>query len=302
MPRHSLSRRIWSADVKAFNIVGYILVGLFACLCTLPFYVVLISSFENQSVLIASGYSLTIRSFTLENYRLCLEEPTRILNAYSTTIGVTLVGTLLSVFVCTMTGFVLSRKDFVGRNAMSFFFYFTTLFSGGLAPWYIICTRYLKFKNSYLGLVLPMVFSVWNMIISKNFMKSVPDAIVESAKIDGANDFSIYIRLILPVCKPLIATIGLFSALTFWNDWYNCMLFVTKEEMYTLQYYLQKMLSDAEALTRLAGKTNTVIAKTVPIEGMKMAMTVITTGPILLLYPFVQKYFVKGLTLGAVKG
>lgn len=302
MKMHTSSSRVWTSDVKAFNVFGYSLIGLFTLICVLPFYLIVIASFENQANLIVDGYSLVVRDFSLENYALCLEDPMDIFNAYKTTISVTLVGTFLAVWLCTMTGFVLSRKDFVGRNAWSFFFFFTTLFSGGLAPWYIICTRYLKFKNSFWGLMLPMVFSVWNMIISKSFMKGIPDAIVESAKIDGANDFTIYLRLILPVSKPLIATIGLFSALTFWNDWYNCMLFVTKEHMYTLQYYLQKMLSDAEALTRLAGKTNAVVVKTVPIEGMKMAMTVITTGPILLLYPFVQKYFVKGLTIGAVKG
>ena len=152
----------------------------------------------------------------------------------------------------------------------------------------MLCVRYLHFKNSYIGILLPLMFSVWNMIIAKSFMNGIPSAITESAKIDGANDFVIFMKLILPLSKPLIATLSLFSALAYWNDWYNCMLYITNEDMFTLQYYLQRMLG--------------IALPSVPLENMKMAMTVIATGPIVLLYPFVQRYFVKGLTIGAVKG
>ena len=147
--------------------------------------------------------------------------------------------TAFAVFIATMTGYVLSRKDFPWRNKFSFFFFFTTLFSGGLVPWYMLCVRYLHFKNSYIGILLPLMFSVWNMIIAKSFMNGIPSAITESAKIDGANDFVIFMKLILPLSKPLIATLSLFSALAYWNDWYNCMLYITNEDMFTLQYYLQ---------------------------------------------------------------
>ena len=215
-----------------------------------------------------------------------------------------MVGTIISIFINTMTGYVLSRKDFRARNFFSFFFFFTTLFSGGLVPWYIICVRYLNLKNTLYALILPLLFSVWNMIIAKSFMSSLPAAITESAKIDGANDFLIYIKLIMPLSTPLIATLGLFSALAYWNDWYNCMLFITKSNKYDLQYYLQTMLNNADALRKAAAASNGAVAVNtqVPLEGMKMAMTVIATGPIVLLYPFVQRYFVKGLTIGAVKG
>lgn len=221
--------------------------------------------------------------------------------AYATTISVTLIGTMCAVFLSTMTGYVLSRKDFPWRNKFSFFFFFTTLFSGGLVPWYMQCVRYMNFKNSYIALILPLMFSVWNMIIAKSFMSGIPAAISESAMIDGANDFLIFIRLILPLSKPLIATLGLFSALAYWNDWYNCMLFITDETKFTLQYYLQRMLGSAEAM-RIAAEKSGIDLPSVPLEGMKMAMTVIATGPIVLLYPFVQRYFVKGLTIGSVKG
>ena len=191
--------------------------------------------------------------------------------------------------------------DRTSRGETDLRFSSSSLFNGGLVPWYVLCTRYLHFKDSYLAILIPMMFSVWNMIIAKSFMRGIPAAISESAKIDGANDFTIYVRLILPLSKPLIATLGLFAALAYWNDWYNCMLFINKEEFWNLQYYLQRMLGSAEAMRIVAEKSGLPLTN-VPLQSMKMAMTVIATGPIILLYPFVQRYFVKGLTIGAVKG
>ena len=288
-------------DVLSVNIVGGILIGLFALVCLMPFYLIIIASFTEETSLIRNGYPLIPTDFSIQSYLLCLKNPIAIVRAYGTTISVTLIGTALSVFLATMTGYVLSRKDFPWRNQFSFFFFFTTLFSGGLVPWYMLCVRYLHFKNSYIGLFLPLMFSVWNMIIAKSFMAGIPAEISESAKIDGANDITIFIKLILPLSKPLLATLGLFAALAYWNDWYNCMLYVTDENMFTLQYYLQRVLGSAEAMRIVAEKSGMALPS-VPLESMKMAMTVIATGPIVLLYPFVQRYFVKGLTIGAVKG
>ena len=295
------ARRRMTADVLSVNLVGYVLMGLFALICIFPFYLVIVASITPEQTLIRNGYPLFPVTFDLQSYALCLKNPVSILTAYANTFGVTIVGTACAVFLAAMTGYVLSRQDFLYRNKFSFFFFFTTLFHGGLVPWYILCVRYLKLKNSYLALILPLVFSVWNMIIAKSFMKGIPSAITESAKIDGANDFTIFIRLILPLSKPLLATLTLFSALTYWNDWFNNMLFVTKEEMFMLQYYLQRMLANAEALKRVATSSGISIPS-LPLEGMKMAMTIIATGPIVLMYPLVQRYFVKGLTIGAVKG
>jgi len=290
-----------TADVMTVNVVGYALMGLFALICIFPFYLVIVASFTPEQTLIRSGYPLYPVAFDLQSYALCLKNPTSILTAYLNTFGVTVVGTAGAVFLASMTGYVLSRQDFPYRNKFSFFFFFTTLFHGGLVPWYILCVRYLKLKNSYLALILPLMFSVWNMIIAKSFMKGIPSAITESAKIDGANDFAIFIKLILPLSKPLLATLTLFSALAYWNDWFNNMLFVTRENMFMLQYYLQRMLANAEALKRVASASGITIPS-LPLEGMKMAMTIIATGPIVLMYPLVQRYFVKGLTIGAVKG
>ena len=232
--------------------------------------------------------------FDLQSYALCLKNPVSILTAYANTFGVTFVGTACAVFLTSMTGYVLSRQDFPYRNKFSFFFFFTTLFHGGLVPWYILCVRYLKLKNSYLALILPLMFSVWNMIIAKSFMRGIPSAITESAKIDGANDFlHLYPADSAAFSKPLLATLTLFAALTYWNDWFNNMLFVTKEEMFMLQYYLQRMLANAEALKRVASNSGISIPS-LPLEGMKMAMTIIATGPIVLMYPLVQRVLRQG--------
>ncbi len=293
--------RRMSKDTLAVNVLGYVMIGLFALICVIPFYLIIVASFTPEASLIRNGYPLILTEFSVQSYLLCLKNPLSILKAYGTTIGVTAAGTVLSVFVASMTGYVLSRKDFPWRNKLSFFFFFTTLFNGGLVPWYMMCIRYLNFKNSYLGVLLPLMFSVWNMIIAKSFMNGIPNAISESAKMDGANDFVIFTRLILPLSKPLLATLSLFSALAYWNDWYNCMLYITNENMFTLQYYLQRILGSAEAM-RLVAEKSGIALPSVPLESMKMAMTVIATGPIVLLYPFVQRYFVKGLTIGSVKG
>ena len=294
-------RLVQGRDDRIIQLIGYMLIGIFALICVLPFYLIVVASFTDESSLIRNGYPLFFRDFSIESYKLCLKNPMSILIAYANTLGVTLVGTLIAILLATMTGYVLSRKDFPWRNKFSFYFFFTTLFNGGLVPWYIMCVRYLHMKNSYMGLILPLLFSVWNMIIAKTFMNGIPAAISESAKMDGANDMVIFVKLILPLSKPLIATLGLFSALAYWNDWYNCMLYITNENMFNLQYYLQRLLGSAEALRIVAEKSG-IALPSIPLESMKMAMTVIATGPIVLLYPFVQRYFVKGLTIGAVKG
>ena len=290
-----------SKDVLAVNVLGYILIGLFALVCVLPFYLIIVASFTSEASLIRNGYPVIPTDFSVQSYLLCLKNPVSIMKAYLTTIGVTAGGTLLSVFIATMTGYVLSRKDFPWRNKVSFFFFFTTLFNGGLVPWYLLCTQTLKFTNHLYALILPGLFSVWNMIIAKSFMKGIPYELVESAKVDGASEWLIYFRIMVPLSKPLIATLSLFTALGYWNDWYNCMLFINDSSKWNLQYTLQNILNSSEALNRMASQTGMKVAS-LPAESMKMAMTVVAIGPIILLYPFLQKYFVKGMTVGSVKG
>lgn len=294
-------RRRMSKDVLMFKSVGYSLLFLFAIICLIPFLIVIGSSFTSEASIIKYGYSIWPKEFSLNSYETIFKSPVTIFRAYGVTIIVTAVGTSLSVFLNTMTGYVLQRKDFEWRNKVSFYFFFTTLFSGGLMPWYILCVQYLHLKDSILAMIIPGIVSVWNILLVKGFMAGLPFEITESAKMDGAGDFTIFLKLVWPLSKPVIATIGLFTALTYWNDWYNSMLFINNEKLYSLQYQLYKLVNDAQTLKKIAAESGMVV-DTVPIESTKMALTVVVTGPIILLYPLVQRYFVKGLTLGAVKG
>lgn len=294
-------RKYSSKDIVCFKAIGYPLIFLFAIICLIPLLIVIGSSFTTEAYIIKYGYSIWPREWSLASYRTIFESPMAIIRAYGVTIFVTAVGTGLSVFLNTMAGYVLQRKDFEWRNKLSFFYFFTTLFSGGLMPWYILCVRYLHLKDNILAMILPGIISVWNILLVKGFMLSIPFEMTESAKIDGAGDFSIFVKLIWPLSKPVIATISLFTALIYWNDWFNSMLFINNDHLYSLQYQLYKLINDAKELRKIAAESGTVV-DTVPIESMKMALTVVVTGPIILIYPFVQRYFVKGLTLGAVKG
>jgi putative aldouronate transport system permease protein len=290
-----------TTDRIIFNAIGYVMVTFFSLVCLIPFILVISSSITSEEYIIQHGYSLIPKAISFEGYRISLMNPTSILKAYGVTILVTVIGTFLSVFLCTMTGYVLQRKDFKWRNTISFYFFFTTLFNGGLVPWYILCVQYLHLKNSIFALFVPGLISVWNILIVKGFMRSIPYEITESAKLDGAGDFKIFISIIIPVSKPVIATLGLFTALGYWNDWFSSLLFITNENLFTLQYYLYKLVGSVQALRNVMDKAG-IIVPTLPVESMKMALTVIVTGPIIFLYPFVQKYFVKGLTIGSVKG
>jgi putative aldouronate transport system permease protein len=289
------------ADRIVFNTVAYLVLGGFALICILPFYIIVVASFTSEQLIMREGYGLLIRDFSLEGYQIILKNPEIISRAYLNTICVTVLGTCMAVFLVTMCGYVLQRKDFPWRRGLMLVFYFTMLFNGGLTPYYILCTRYLGFRNQFYALLIPQIFSVWNMIIAKNYMRTIPDEIPESAKMDGAGEFRIFIQLILPLATPLLATLGLFTALAYWNDWYNCMLFIENRDMFTLQYFLQEMLNSIENL-RIVAERSGLVVPVLPSESMKMAMTIVVTGPIILVYPFLQRYFIKGLTIGSVKG
>ncbi|OZQ70576.1 sugar ABC transporter permease [Paenibacillus sp. VTT E-133280] len=289
-------------DRKIFSGIGYVSLIVLAILCIFPFVLVVSSSLTEESKILTEGYQFIPTAFSTEAYSILFKYPDQMIQAYMVTIGVTIIGTLLGLFLTSMTAYALSRKDFKWRNKFSFFFFFTTLFNGGLVPWYLLMVNYLHIKDTLMALVIPMMLNVFYIIVMKSFMGSIPEAIVESAKIDGAGDFKIYARLILPLSKPALATIGLFLALAFWNDWYNALLFISDEKLMPLQYYLYKMLGNMDGMRKAMMGAGAVVTTSIPSESLKMAMTVVATGPILLAYPFVQRYFVQGLTIGAVKG
>ncbi len=216
------------------------------------------------------------------------------------TLFITTFGTVMSLFLSSMAAYSLSRKDLRYRNMLAFFLYFTTLFSGGLAPTYIVVTTILHLKNTLAVLVLGPMFSVFYILILRNFfMNSIPASLSEAAKIDGAGDFTVFLRVVLPLTAPALASIGLFTALAYWNDWWTAMLYVERQSLYPLQYVLYRILS---SVTMAANIVNNVATLNLPKESLKLAMTVISIGPIVFAYPFVQRFFIKGITLGAVKG
>lgn len=289
-------------DRKIFSGIGYVSLIILAILCIFPFILVVSSSFTEESKIVTDGYQFIPTAFSTEAYSILFKYPEQMIQAYLVTIAVTVTGTVLGLFLTSMTAYALSRRDFKWRNNFSFFFFFTTLFNGGLVPWYLLMVNYLDMKDTFAALIIPMMLNVFYIIVMKSFMGGIPDAIVESAKIDGAGDFKIYARLILPLSKPALATIGLFLALAYWNDWYNALLFISNEDLMPLQYYLYKMLGNMDGMRKAMMGAGAVVTTSIPSESLKMAMTVVATGPILLAYPFVQRYFVQGLTIGAVKG
>lgn len=288
-----------SFDQVLFQVLAYIVVGGIGFVTLFPFLVLLGSSFASEHEIITSGYTMFPKEFSFDAYKLVFLNPQKILRAYGVTIGLTSFGTLIALFFSSMAAYVLYRKDVKYRNALAFFLYFTTLFQGGLAPYYIIVSRMMHLKNTPFVLLLVPMFQVFHILILRNYLNSIPDSLFEAAKIDGAGDFAIFIRVILPLSKPALAAVGLFTALIYWNDWWTAMMFVEKEAYAPLQFVLYQILSSVNVAANMVNNMATV---DMPKESLKLAMTVISTGPILLLYPFVQKYFVKGITMGAVKG
>ena len=284
-----------------FNIIGYILVGLVAIICLLPFIMLISGSFSSEQAIRFTGYGLLPKEFTLEAYRIVFKYPEKIARAYGVSIFITVTGTVLGLFITTMAAYVISRKDFKYRNVISFFFYFTTLFNGGMVSTYIFYIQYLHLKDNLLALILPGMVNIFYLLIMRSFVAAVPIALVESAKIDGAGEFRTFLQIVLPLLKSGLATIGLFMALGYWNDWYNAMLYMNSSEKYPLQYMLYDLLQQTQALARFASQAG-IRVESLPSNTLKLAMAVVATGPIILLYPFVQKYFVKGVTIGSVKG
>ena len=281
---------------------AYIFITLFALICLIPFVLMISTSFSTESEITRTGFALVPKGFTVNAYALLLKNSKQLVGAYVVTIVMTVCGTFLGLFIISMTGYALQRKDFPFRNGISFYIYFTTLFQGGLVPYYILVTRYMGLKDNYLAVFLPLLMTPWLIILMKNFIKSIPYEITESGKIDGAGDVKIFVKLILPMLKPALATIGLFLALNYWNEWYQSMLFLSaKVEYRPLQYHLYKIINEVISLRNSVAATVTQVTS-LPLETLKMATAVVATGPIIFLYPFVQKYFISGITVGAVKG
>lgn len=283
-----------------FNVIAVIVVLFFAVICVLPFIFMLSGSFSSESEIAVNGYSLLPRDFSLQAYEVVFSTlGGTIGRAYMVTIYVTVLGTLLGLLFTSMSGYVLSRPDFKHRDKAAFFIYFTTLFSGGLIPSYLVNANMLQLNHSLWAIILPGLMTPFYILLFRNFIKGIPNSLVESARIDGAGDFRVYWQIILPLLKPAMATIGLFLALSYWNNWFGYSLYLTTDkDKWGLQYLLYRMLARVTDAVR----DSQVIIEQMPTETMKLATAMLATGPVLLFYPYAQRYFVSGLVVGGVKG
>jgi len=289
-----------SPDTVVLNLLAWVIVGLLALAAVVPFLILVINSLASEHSIINEGYQFWPKEFSTGAYGMIFENPKRILNVYGITILVTGVGTVVSLVLSSMAAYVLARKEVRYRGVLSFFLYFTQLFNGGLVTYYLLVSRDLHLANSLWVLILVPMFSVMNILIMRNYMaNSIPESIIESARIDGMDDFGIFARIVLPLSAPVLASIGLFTALGYWNDWWTPMMFIQKQELQPLQYTLYQMLA---SVTYTAQMVNNMPTINLPKESLKLAMTVVATGPIILVYPFIQKHFVSGITIGSVKG
>lgn len=281
-----------------------VILGLFAILCLLPFLLVVSASVTAEVAIMKNGYTLWPTEFSLKAYELIFSSRTNpVYSAYAVTVAVTVIGTLVSLMITSMAAFTLSNKKVQCRDGLALFFFVTMVFNAGLVPWYLMC-RSLGLTNNILALIIPsLLFSPFNLFLVRNFMNGIPDALRESAIIDGARDPVILLRIYIPLCTPVIATVALFTGLGYWNDWFNAIMLVDNSKLFPLQYLLFKIQSDIQALKMVQSLgASGVSLSTLPSEGLKMATAVVTIGPIIILYPLLQKYFVKGMIIGAIKG
>lgn len=288
--------------VKKFsfgNLFIHIVFILSCIVVILPLLCIISVSVSDEDIIFRTGYSILPQGFNLKAYQYIFSGNSPILKAYFNTVFVVIVGTFLHLFIESMLAYALSRKELKYRNFLSFYAIFPLLFSGGLVPWYLVFMKLLHLKNSLWALILPYVVSSTYTIIMKNFFSTLPVSLIEAARIDGASEFYIYRKVVIPLSKPILATVGLFVAVFLWNDWYTCSLFIDDMQKFNLQYLLQTIMTNLQYLA-----SNTMMQgamKYVPGEGARMAMCVLAVGPIIACYPFLQKYFQKGLTMGSVK-
>ena len=276
----------------------------FTAICLIPFILVVSASLTNEYALNDHGYALWPTQLDLTAYRFIFNQPRRILNAYLVTIFVTAATTALGTLCMTMIAYPLSRSNCRFRRVLSFYVFFTMLFSGGLVPLYILITQVLRWKNTLAVMIVPSLVNAFYVIMIRTFIQKLPEAMFESAKIDGAGEFTIFARIALPLSVPVLATVAFFTAMAKWNDWQTGLLYITNESMEPLQYMLYRIEKSIQALLMALGNGSgiDVDVRSIPGQNLLMAMAVVAVGPMLFIFPFFQKYFVSGLTVGAVKG
>lgn len=289
-----------SKDERIIEKLAYVVMIIVGILILLPFVVLFVSSITEESTLLREGYSLIPRKISLEAYYYIWDKKETIFRSYLVTIMVTIIGTLLCAIITAMIAYPLSLDYLPGRKLISFIVLFTMLFNGGLVPTYMNYTTVLHIKNTYLALILPnLLFSAVNCIIVRTYFQgNIPVELYESAKIDGASEYKIFYSIVLPLGKPILVTIAIFAGLGYWNSWMNGLYYITETRKYSIQQMLNVMIQNIQYLTQFGQKG----AENIPSIGLRMAIAFVAMLPVIVLYPFLQKYFEAGITLGAVKG
>lgn len=297
--------RLQSVSIPA-EVIFNIIIGAFALLCIIPFIFVIIISFSSEESIRLIGYSFRPLSWSTEAYKFVLDLGDQLWKSYFNSFFTTIVGTAISLLMCIMYSYALFRKDFKYRKFFTFFAFFTMLFGGGLAPTYIVSKQVLGLNDNYAALIVPALVSPFNIIIMRTFFNtSVPEELIEAAAIDGSGEYRTLFEIIIPIAKPGIATVGLLTALSYWNEWFLCMLYVRNADLFTLQYLLMKLQNQAEFLVKhssMIGIEASKIIQSMPSASLRMALVVFIVVPIAFAYPFFQRYIISGLTIGSVKG
>ncbi|MDN5314325.1 MAG: putative aldouronate transport system permease protein [Clostridiales bacterium] len=290
---------------KGFQISANIIMMLLSLICLIPFILMFVSSVTDENVLLQNGYSFFPEKLSLDTYRFLFNSSgSNIWNAYGITVVVTVIGTVANLTLTTLLSYPLSRKDLPHRRVFSFIVFFTMLFNGGLVPSYIMWTRYIGIKNTLAALIVPalMMNAFFVMIMRAFFQNSIPDSVIEAARIDGAGEWRVLRVIVLPMAKPMVATLTIMVGLMYWNDWMNGLYYVNKDSLYSIQVLLNRMLMDVQYLMTNANMSASDIGGNLPAVGIRMGVAVIGALPIMVVYPFFQRFFVKGIAIGAVKG
>ena len=300
-----MGSKLYTRGERIFKWVSLVLL-LVICVATLaPFVLILASSLTDETTLITYGYSFWPQKFSMDSYLYMWNQRKQIGRSYLTSLGITAVGTVVSLLFTTMLAYPMSRKDFKYSNQLSFFVFFTMLFNGGIVPSYIMWTGTFHIKDTIVAQLLPnLLMSAWNvMMIRTYFQNSIPDSLYEAARIDGASEFRIFFSMVLPLGKPILVTMGTFAGLAYWNDWTNGLYYIVKnQDLYNVQNLLNQMVSNIQYLAQSTDSNVTAAASAIPATGIQMAIAFVAILPIMMIFPKFQKFYAKGITLGGVKG
>lgn len=289
---------------KTFQFISNAILILICCFCVLPLWLLFASSITEEKELLTSGYTFWPTKIDWAAYKYVLVDSTQLVRGYFLSAAVTVIGTICNLALTTLFAYPLMHKDLPGRKIISFYVFFTMLFNGGLVPSYIMWTQGFHIKNTIWALIIPNLFmSAFNIIMMRTYLTTnIPDELLDAGRIDGAGEFTILLKIVLPMSKSILSTLALLVGLGYWNDWLNGLYYINKDYLYTTQVLLNKMLMDTRFLMSSASQGLNIDTSAMPSTGIKMAIAVMGLLPVLVVYPFLQKYLVKGITIGAVKG